>query len=280
MLERIHAVLVGGLSKNFHNARFISDIALVCFPRDCRKSQALLEIMQAGAAVEAAIQRHEAEIDETMLELLKRRLEAARQLERHEDVLKGLGLLLRRLKAEVDRKAASPALKLLDVLLATMDMDSEAGTGAEVANASGTGENAIARAGDASSEQKLRDMRAEARKQVQARLQTAFGAVPLQVDVLSVASQIATAGPPAVDDIAQDHVDPETFMSEVTGLLEKAGEQQRLLEQALGQLGPDAPQRKQVEAVLSERAVTMSQVEEVLTMARAVQKRMGPRANL
>jgi hypothetical protein len=55
-----------------------------------------MAIMQAGPEVEAAVAAHSHLVDDTMLELLARRMEAARHMEQRPEVLEGLGLLWRR----------------------------------------------------------------------------------------------------------------------------------------------------------------------------------------
>ena len=105
-----------------------------------------------------------------------------------------------------------------------------------------------------------------------ATLRAAFGAAPLQADVLSVASQLASSGKEVVDELMRDVVDPETFVVEVTTLLAQAGQQQRELSEALTGLGLAGEQSAQVERVLRERAMAMAQVEEILGMARMVQQ--------
>ena len=52
--------------------------------------------MQAGEEVESAIGRHLGEVDETMLDLLQRRMKAAGQLERSDEMVNTLGALWRR----------------------------------------------------------------------------------------------------------------------------------------------------------------------------------------
>ena len=44
-----------------------------------RKAEILLELLAAGDAVEARIREHSAEVDELMLQLLERRIEAAQR---------------------------------------------------------------------------------------------------------------------------------------------------------------------------------------------------------
>lgn len=203
-----------------------------------------MEIMQAGASVEAAIARHAADIDETMLKLVAKRMEAARELERSAEVLQGLELLAHRLQAEMDRRQASASLRLLDTLLNMMDGGGEGGKG-ENANSNVIG---VERA-------------------VRAKLRAAFGVAPLQTDVMMVATQLGTRGTEVVDTLLEDIIDPNVFMAEVSELLNKAMEQQRQLEQALTVLAQDAPERKRVEEVVSDRAVALSLVQNVVALA-------------
>lgn len=204
-----------------------------------RKARALMDIMGAGASVEEAITRHAADVDASMLSLLDARMEAARELERNEEVLEGLEALRRRLKAEVDRQKASAALRLLDTLMGVMDGEQEGG----------------------------RDP--EAVKAARAKLRDAFGGDALQADVMSVASQLVAAGPSVADELLEDLVDPNVFMVECTQLLEGAMEAQGQLAAALEGLPPDAPERPRVREVLAERALSIALVEEILVLARA-----------
>jgi len=214
-----------------------------------------MEIMQAGTDIEAAIGRNMAEIDETMLELLRRRMEAAKQLERRGDVIEGMALLLRRLKGEVDRKNASASMRLLDSLLALSE--------GEVREGKEKGGRILSR-----------ESRAECRRRMQAKLRVAFSVGPLDIDIVAVAAQLAASGQEVAEELMQDIVQPSEFIDEVNSLIERVGEQQRQLEEVLAGLPQGDPRRLQGEQVISDRAAALSQVEEILSMAIAVQKQL------
>ena len=209
-----------------------------------------MEIIQAGAGVEEAISRHSADIDDTMIELLQRRMDAARQLERSTEVTDGMAALQRRLKAEMDRRTASTSMRLLDSLLAILDEGEEGG------GLPGGGRST------------------EVQQAARAKLRSAFGGAPLEADVLAVAAQLAMRGQSVADELLEDVVDAKTFVGEVTALLDGAMEQQQQLVAALEGLAGDAPERPRVEEVMNERAMALNLVQEVLTLTRAVQKDM------
>lgn len=217
-----------------------------------RKAQALMEIMQAGAGVEEAISRHSADIDDTMMELLQRRMEAARHLEKQREILQGMEMLQRRLKMELDRKKASVSMRLLDSLLNILD-------GGEDEDSSG-----------ASGSNKKRSIEVE--KAARARLRSAFGAAPLEADVMFLATQLASRGQSIADELLEERVDGNVFIEEVTALLEGAMGQQQQLVAALEQLGPQAPERVKVQEAINERSIALELVQEVLVLARSCMK--------
>ena len=221
--------------------------------------------MQAGAGVEEAIARHRTDIDATMIELLQRRMDAAQHLERDKEVLQGMEMLQKRLKAEFDRKQASTSLRLLDSLLSILDDDNgnglEEGAGA---SGSGGGAGTGGRKGT------------EARNVVRAKLRAAFGAAPLKADVMSLAAQLANSGQSVSDELLEETVDPKVFINEVTELLERALSEQRKLEAALQgfDMELNVMQRARIQEVYNERAVSLGMVEDVLTLARACMKNL------
>ncbi|KAL4446212.1 hypothetical protein ABPG77_003019 [Micractinium sp. CCAP 211/92] len=178
-----------------------------------RQSEALLAIIQAGERVEEVIAERRADIDATTLQLLEGRIEAARQVEKRPDVVEGLQLLYRRLKAEVDRQAASPALCLLDELMGILDP--------------GQADTVV----QTSTEE-------ERRQQAAARVRAAFsGGLAGGADVLSLAAQLVGGGGERLaDELVADPVDPMVFMAEVTQLLGRVEQQQAQLEAYLQQL--------------------------------------------
>ncbi len=217
-----------------------------------RKAQALMEIMQAGAGVEEAISRHSADIDDTMMELLQRRMEAARHLEKQSEILQGMEMLQRRLKTELDRKNASISMRLLDSVLNILD------GGEEEETAAGAGSN--------------KGRSPEVLKAARARLRSAFGAAPLEADVMFLATQLALRGQSIADELLEERVDGSVFIKEVTALLEGAMEQQQQLLAALETLGPQAPERIKVQEAINERSVSLQLVQEVLMLARSCAK--------
>jgi hypothetical protein len=218
-----------------------------------RKAQALMEIMQAGAGVEEAISRHSADIDETMMELLQRRMEAARHLEKQSEILKGMELLQRRLKMELDKKKASISMRLLDSVLNILDAGEEEEEGSGV-----SGSN--------------KGRSTEVHKAARARLRSAFGAAPLEADVMFLANQLAIRGQSIADELLEERVDGNVFIKEVTALLEGAMGQQQQLVAALERLGPGAPERAKVQEAIEERSVALGLVQEVLVLARSCMK--------
>ncbi|KAL4423865.1 hypothetical protein ABPG75_001166 [Micractinium tetrahymenae] len=242
-----------------------------------RQSEALLAIIQAGERVEEVIAERRADIDETTLKLLERRIGAAQQMEKRPEVVQGLQLLYRRLKAEVDRQVASPALRLLDELMGILD-PGEADTVAQTTT------------------------QEERRRQAAARVRAAFsGGLAGDADVLSLAAQLVGGGGERLaDELVADPVDPMAFMAEATQLLGRVEQQQAQLEaylhqlrqqqqqQAAGQAGqePDGAggeahelseeQRRQqqqlleVEGLLEQRRTAASLVQTSLDVAQAV----------
>ncbi len=217
-----------------------------------RKAQALMEIMQAGAGVEEAISRHSADIDDTMMEFLERRMDAARHLEKQNEILQGMELLQRRLKMELDRKQASISMRLLDSVLNILDIDEE------TENSGVSGSN--------------KGRSAEVQKAARARLRSAFGAAPLEADVMFLATQLALRGQSIADELLEERVDGNEFIKEVTVLLDGAMQQQQQLIAALGSLGPQAPERVKIQEAINERSIALGLVQDVLVLARSCMK--------
>lgn len=242
-----------------------------------RQSEALLEIIQAGERVEEAIAEHRAEVDTRMLTLLARRIKTAQQMEKQAEVVQGLQLLYRRLKAEVDRQRAPPALQLLDELMGILDPGAEAVTVAQTAT------------------------REERRREAAARVRAAFsGGLPGGADVLSLAQQLSGGGGlQLADELVADPVDPMDFMAQVTELLGRVQQQQvqlaAFLEQQQAQQARQAQQREEVgevegaeeesdrsaatamleaESLLEQRQAAEALVQESLSIAETVSRQM------
>jgi hypothetical protein len=254
--------------------------------RVARKAAALLEIMQAGEGVEEAIARHLAEVDGEMLSLLAGRIEAARKLERRQDVLDGLAALWRRLKAEADRAAAPPALRLLDSLLAILDgadaEEEEAGGGAggdDTVADGGAGGGAEAPPSPPPPAAVTTKAELDARRgRAAARLRTAFSGAPVGVDVLNLASRLAADGARVSEQLLEESVEPQVFAAEAGALLDGALEQQRALEAALAERADlPAAERAAGEALAARRATAIARVQEVMALARTVAQQQGGR---
>lgn len=233
-----------------------------------KKAAILMKIMQSGADVEAAISRNIDEIDETMLQLLRRRMDAARQLERSKDVLQGIEMLYRRLKAEIDRRNATPALRLLDSLLIFYE---ESEFDMEHIESS----NDISPLADFTSTGRMKPKSPSARfahirKQIGAELRQAFGSVSPQIDVLTLARELAEGGADVARNVLDVHVDPDEFIQEVGDLVESVQLQQRQLEESLDSLPNSSPERNRIEAIRNQRAVALPRVIEILSIARQI----------
>lgn len=214
-----------------------------------------MEIMNAGAALEEVVETFRDDIDHVMLELLEARIKTARQLEQDEETVQGMIALYRYLKSEYDRNAASPALRLLDTLLQLMNDTEDDDYGTE----------------DGTSI--LYDRREEMKQKVMARMQMAFDAsLPLQNDVVSVAQQLASGKQRFIDEIVNESVKPLEFIYEVDALLEKAVDQQRVLEEHISK-EDQADVKHQLQMAFDARSDTIDNVQEIVSMARMVSTR-------
>jgi hypothetical protein len=221
-----------------------------------------------------------------MLSLLAGRIEAARKLERRQDVLDGLAALWRRLKAEADRTAAPPALRLLDSLLAILD-GADAGEQEVGGGAGGDGTVADGGAGGAAEAPPSPPPPAavttkaelDARRgRAAARLRTAFSGAPVGVDVLNLASRLAADGARVSEQLLEESVEPQAFAAEAGALLDGALEQQRALEAALAErVDLPAAERAAGEALAARRATAIARVQEVMALARTVAQQQGGR---
>lgn len=222
--------------------------------------------------MEDVIKQHASEIDETMLELLYRRIEAAKQLEQNEDAVQGLLAVASRLKAEMDRQKATASMRLLDSLLGLLMQD-------DVEPEKDSEETAA----PLSEEEKLSRFKKysglESRRLVAARLQAAFSSIPNGDDVISVASKLASGGAVVADQFLEENITAATFVNEVTVLLQHATEQQQHLETAIKQMGgaeeATNSQREEYIKLANDRALALTRVQEILFIARSLKKDGG-----
>jgi len=84
-----------------------------------RMTKIIVELVNAGGYFEDKLEEYRDYLDAELLEKFYRRIETA---EKHEDenAAEGLRLIWRRVRAEVERKNASPSMRLLDKLLALL----------------------------------------------------------------------------------------------------------------------------------------------------------------
>lgn len=211
-----------------------------------RKAAILMEIMDSGASVEQTIEKYSDEIDHVMLELVEKRIQAARQLEQQDEAVQGLVALYKYLKAEHDRNSASPALRLLDVLLQIMsDVH--------------VGETEI-----------YSDVSRATRQKAMARMQMAFDAsLPLETDPLSLAHHLAQGKTRMIDDMLNETVKPMEFIHEVEVLLGHAMEQHALLQKQVQGMELSENVREALQA----RGAAIDTVQEILVMARDISQR-------
>lgn len=233
----------------------------------------MLEILQAGPKVEDTIKQYASEIDETMLELLYRRIEAAKDLEQNQEAIQGLLAVASRLKAELDRQKASPSMRLLDSLLNLLMQDDV------MPKRSNEEDTAFLRI---SEEEKVSRFKkysgTESRRLISARLQAAFSSIPIGDDVISVASKLASGGAAVADQFLEENITADAFINEVTVLLEHAMEQQRQLEMAIEQMETSQAsnsEREEYKKLACDRALALTRVQEILFIARSIKNNVG-----
>ncbi|GAB4814994.1 hypothetical protein N2152v2_002040 [Parachlorella kessleri] len=254
-----------------------------------RKSQLLMDIMDSGEQVEERIQQHQDDIDGDMLQLLTKRIELASALQQNEAV-EGLQLLYRRLKAEVDRKAATPAMRLLDDLLNILDpstedsspVDADSDQADDVPGMAASAETGGGRGGGGSTAAVLQagaramlQQREARRQRAVTRMQAAFGlGLPEDADVVALAAQLAEGGEQVAEGLFGEPVDPERFLAEVSELLDQAAAQREQVAEYLESLGPGNDlHRAEVEAALEQRDQAMALVQQVLELVAAFTSR-------
>lgn len=226
-----------------------------------RKSAILMEIIESGTSVEQTIEKYSDEIDHVMLQLLEKRIQVARQLEQEDEVVQGLYVLYKYLKAEHDRNMASPALRLLDTLLRIIAYDPE-----------NDDDESLSSSPSMSSSFSYSDVSKAKRQQVMARMQMAFDAsFPLESDPLSLAHHLAQGKTRMIDDMLNETVNPSEFIHEVEGLLGHAMDQHALLEKQLKEEGLESSQN--VREALRARSTAIDNVQEILVMARDISQR-------
>jgi hypothetical protein len=154
------------------------------------------------------------------------------------------------------RREASPSIRLLDSLLALVED-----------NGGGVGASAMEQGHPMLNVQETRQL-------VRSRLQTAFAGAPLSDDLIYVASQLASGGGAVANELLQDLIAPDEFVTEVGGLVERVASQQRELEEALAGLEEGTREKGQLAAVVNHRSLALSRVQEILAIARSMTQGM------
>lgn len=204
-----------------------------------RKAAVLIEIINSGPDLEASIKRNAAEIDETLLLFLWKRVQAAEQNGEGNHVVEALTALFNRLRREAERQASSPALRLLD--------------------------DALSRLTDDEAEPDASERRAATRDL----LERAFRGKPAEgLDIFGMAALLA-AGSDIPPDELGEFVPREVFVEEVSQLVEDARQAMRKQKAEVAAMRGTLEEVELVEAV-QQRAVAIAQAEEVLRMAESM----------
>lgn len=242
-----------------------------------RKKEALFAMLQAGDAIESKIEGYLEDIDEEMLEILEQRIIHLENVGIDEPSMQGLLLLHRRLEAEIDRKNATPAMKLLDDVMSIL-------AEADIMNIT-DGNN-----DDPSFMSSTPQSRAEAEEAAAERLRVGFGKTISLLDtfgpgddVLTLAAKLARQGPDALEAMGgggggggrdgEEEVDPMELLGEGTELLGFAKEGQQQIETYLRE-AKDDNEKRELESALAYRIEALDRLERALGIARRVQREM------
>jgi len=243
-----------------------------------RKKEALFAMLQAGDAIESKIEEYLEDIDEEMLEILEQRIIHLENVGIDEPAMQGLLLLHRRLEVEIDRKNATPAMKLLDDIMSIL-------AEADIININ-DGSNTDTTASIMTS---TPESRAAAEEAAAERLRVGFGKTTSLLDtfgpgddVLTLAAKLARQGPDALETMGDagggavrdgEEVDPMELLGEGTELLGFAKEGQQQIETYLKE-AKDENEKRELESALAYRIEALDRLERALGIARRVQREM------
>lgn len=218
-----------------------------------RRARIILEIVNAGEELEEKINKYKEDIDEELLEMMYSRIKLSSEYGEKEEVVKSLVTLWRRLRSELERQKATPAMRLLDDALCMMTP----GTGGKL-------EDRI--------------------EMVTDRLESAFsGPQSIPVDIFGVAQALAGGEEPP-EEFTQEFVSQTDFIREVEALLvdAKQGQEQMLeefqnMQAKVREVGETSEEGRVIQEevgllrkALKERELSMEEVEEILEIARAI----------
>ncbi|EFJ47108.1 hypothetical protein VOLCADRAFT_92221 [Volvox carteri f. nagariensis] len=227
-----------------------------------RRVALLVDLLAAsGAELEAKLEAAAPEVDEQLLALLERRYTAALTLRQDAAAVERIATLYRALRYMYERRTSSPAERLLDDVLGIL--------------------------GDVELQPEQERRRGEAA----ARLRNAFTGGMLDVDVFTAAEALAEGRQAAAEALAGEQVSLESFKAEAMGLLDHARRVQQdttssleTIEMEVARLRSDEPvtlegrewrvrleQVRLARQALAEREQSISALEEVLLLTRAVE---------
>ncbi|GLI68839.1 hypothetical protein VaNZ11_013382 [Volvox africanus] len=230
-----------------------------------RRVALLVELLAAsGAELEAKLEAAAPEVDEQLLALLERRYTTALALRQEAASAEHIATLYRALRYIYERRTSSAAERLLDDVLGIL--------------------------GDVQLQPDIERRRGEAA----ARLRNAFTGGMLDVDVFTAAAALAEGRQAAAEALAGEQVSLETFKTEAMGLLDHAKRVQQkteanleTIEAEVARLRKEEPntlesrewrfrldQVRLARQALTEREESITALEEVLVLTRAVELQM------
>ncbi|GIL43318.1 hypothetical protein Vafri_1103 [Volvox africanus] len=230
-----------------------------------RRVALLVDLLSAsGAELEAKLEAAAPEVDEQLLALLERRYTTALALRQEAASAERIATLYRALRYIYERRTSSAAERLLDDVLGIL--------------------------GDVQLQPDTERRRGEAA----ARLRNAFTGGMLDVDVFTAAAALAEGRQAAAEALAGEQVSLETFKAEAMGLLDHAKRVQQkteanleTIEAEVARLRKEEPntlegrewrfrldQVRLARQALTEREESITALEEVLVLTRAVELQM------
>lgn len=84
-----------------------------------RMTKIIIDLVNAGGSFDEKIELYREYLTEELLEVFHKRIEFARNFE-DKETIEGLRIIWRRIRAEIERKNATPAIRLLDELLSIL----------------------------------------------------------------------------------------------------------------------------------------------------------------
>ncbi|GMH36597.1 hypothetical protein BSKO_04470 [Bryopsis sp. KO-2023] len=220
-----------------------------------RRTRIIIDVVNAGGALETVIPKYREYIDEELLEVLFKRIQTTAQFE-EKSAVEGLVAVWRRLRSELERKNATPAMKLLDKLLKIVNVPPEF-------------------------EESTEHERLE--EATDTMMDAFIGPQAQAVDIFAIAKDLAEGGEPP-EELMEGPVSRKAFVAEVEELLEDAKKstvdaQKRLqsikkqLRENLEQARQETALRRELEALrmkIDSREAVMDHVRNLLRVAKSL----------